>query len=73
MDRVENEGVMEVVGLLLECLMKCFAQQWTVQQCDKQVEGQYVVVVLVVAAVPVFVLKVVENLLVVHWAMTTAL
>ena len=53
--------------------MKCFAQQWTVQQCDKQVEGQYVVVVLVVAAVPVFVLKVIENSLVVHWAMTTAL
>ena len=73
MDRVENEGVMEVVGLLLECLMNCFAQQWTVQQCDKQVEGQYVVAVLVGAAAPVFVLKVIENSLVVHWAMTTAL
>ena len=42
------------------------------QRYDKQVEGQYVVV-LVVAAAPVFVLKVVENLLMVHWAMTTAL
>ena len=52
--------------------MKCFVQQSTVQRYDKQVVGQYVVV-LVVAAAPVFVLKVIENSMVVHWAMMTAL